>query len=515
MAARVDRVRQLIRALPLAMIDAMATIVAFLIATWGTRALELDVDSLWFVAHLGYLVVVNLAIFAIFRMYNSMWEYASIDDAARIVIATLVGSVVGDATGALLFGGRMPMRVYFCAWAILLVICGTARFLIRANSNGRRWSFMGIKFTGLPRTLVVGAGESGSLVVSRMLAGNDEVSGCPIAFVDDDLQKIGRRIHGVRVVGSCGDIARICARNDIDQIVVAMPSATTVQRQRVFGLCVETGRKVLMVPEAIKNVPESQIGKLPIRDVEVSDLLARDEIDLDESLVGTYLGGATVLVTGGGGSIGSEIVRQLLSAKPAKIVLFDIYENTVYELYHEIASEAKAIGVDIVTEIGSITHIPALQKVFERHHPRVVFHAAAHKHVPLMESNPREAIENNIFGTLNVVRMAHEEGCSHFILISTDKAVNPVNIMGATKRACEMIVQSYARKSSTIFAAVRFGNVLGSHGSVIPLFKRQLKNGGPITVTHKDITRYFMTIPEASRLVITAGVLARGGDICS
>lgn len=511
MAARVDRVRQLIRALPLAMIDAMATIVAFLIATWGTRALELDVDSLWFVAHLGYLVVVNLAIFAIFRMYNSMWEYASIDDAARIVIATLVGSVVGDATGALLFGGRMPMRVYFCAWAILLVICGTARFLIRANSNGRRWSFMGIKFTGLPRTLVVGAGESGSLVVSRMLAGNDEVSGCPIAFVDDDLQKIGRRIHGVRVVGSCGDIARICARNDIDQIVVAMPSATTVQRQRVFGLCVETGRKVLMVPEAIKNVPESQIGKLPIRDVEVSDLLARDEIDLDESLVGTYLGGATVLVTGGGGSIGSEIVRQLLSAKPAKIVLFDIYENTVYELYHEIASEAKAIGVDIVTEIGSITHIPALQKVFERHHPRVVFHAAAHKHVPLMESNPREAIENNIFGTLNVVRMAHEEGCSHFILISTDKAVNPVNIMGATKRACEMIVQSYARKSSTIFAAVRFGNVLGSHGSVIPLFKRQLKNGGPITVTHKDITRYFMTIPEASRLVITAGVLARGG----
>ena len=513
MAARVDRVRQLIRALPLAMIDAMATIVAFLIATWGTRALELDVDSLWFVAHLGYLVVVNLAIFAIFRMYNSMWEYASIDDAARIVIATLVGSVVGDATGALLFGGRMPMRVYFCAWAILLVICGTARFLIRANSNGRRWSFMGIKFTGLPRTLVVGAGESGSLVVSRMLAGNDEVSGCPIAFVDDDLQKIGRRIHGVRVVGSCGDIARICARNDIDQIVVAMPSATTVQRQRVFGLCVETGRKVLMVPEAIKNVPESQIGKLPIRDVEVSDLLARDEIDLDESLVGTYLGGATVLVTGGGGSIGSEIVRQLLSAKPAKIVLFDIYENTVYELYHEIASEAKAIGVDIVTEIGSITHIPALQKVFERHHPRVVFHAAAHKHVPLMESNPREAIENNIFGTLNVVRMAHEEGCSHFILISTDKAVNPVNIMGATKRACEMIVQSYARKSSTIFAAVRFGNVLGSHGSVIPLFKRQLKNGGPITVTHKDITRYFMTIPEASRLVITAGVLARGGEI--
>lgn len=513
MATRIDRARQLIRALPLVVIDAMATIVAFLIATWGTRAFELDVDSLGFVAHLAYLVLINLIVFGVFRMYNSMWEYASIDDAARIVMATLAGSVIGDVTGALIFGGRMPMRVYLCAWAILLVICGMARFLIRANSNGRRWSFMGVKFTGLPRTLVVGAGESGSLVVSRMLAGSDDISGCPIAFVDDDPDKIGRRIHGVRVVGSCEEIARVCSRNDIDQIVVALPSASLAQRQRVFNLCVETGRKVLVVPEVIKDIPEDQIGKLPVRDVEVSDLLARDEVDLDKSLVGTYLSGTVVLVTGGGGSIGSEIVRQLLPAKPAKIVLFDIYENTVYELYHEIARDAKAAGIEIVTEIGSITHMPALQEVFERHHPQVIFHAAAHKHVPLMESNPREAIENNVFGTLNVVRMTHESGCSHFILISTDKAVNPANVMGATKRACEMIVQSYARKSDTIFAAVRFGNVLGSHGSVIPLFKRQLKNGGPITVTHEDITRYFMTIPEASRLVITAGALARGGEI--
>lgn len=503
----------MIRALPLVVIDVTATIVAFLIATWGTRAFELDVDSLGFVAHLAYLVLINLIVFGIFRMYNSMWEYASIDDAARIVMATLVGSVIGDVTGALIFSGRMPMRVYLCAWAILLVICGMARFLIRANSNGRRWSFMGVKFTGLPRTLVVGAGESGSLVVSRMLAGSDDISGCPIAFVDDDPDKIGRRIHGVRVAGSCEEIARVCSRNDIDQIVVALPSASLAQRQRVFNLCVETGRKVLVVPEVIKDIPEDQIGKLPVRDVEVSDLLARDEVDLDKSLVGTYLSGTVVLVTGGGGSIGSEIVRQLLPAKPTKIVLFDIYENTVYELYHEITRDAKATGIEIVTEIGSITHMPALQEVFERHHPQVIFHAAAHKHVPLMESNPREAIENNVFGTLNVVRMAHENGCSHFILISTDKAVNPANVMGATKRACEMIVQSYARKSNTIFAAVRFGNVLGSHGSVIPLFKRQLKDGGPITVTHEDITRYFMTIPEASRLVITAGALAKGGEI--
>ncbi len=225
------------------------------------------------------------------------------------------------------------------------------------------------------------------------------------------------------------------------------------------------------------------------------------------------LSGKTALVTGGGGSIGSEIVRQLLPARPAKIVIFDIYENTSYELFHELKDKAADQGTKLVVEIGSITHLPALMKAFDEHAPNVVFHAAAHKHVPLMERNAREAVENNIFGTLNVVRLAHEWGCSHFVLISTDKAVNPVNVMGATKRACEMIVQRFAAESDTIYVAVRFGNVLGSHGSVIPLFRRQLKEGGPITVTHRDITRFFMTIPEASRLVITAGALAKGGEI--
>ena len=226
-----------------------------------------------------------------------------------------------------------------------------------------------------------------------------------------------------------------------------------------------------------------------------------------------YITGKRVLVTGGGGSIGSELVRQLLPAKPAQIVLFDIYENTTYELYHEIHGKAAGDGIDIRAEIGSITNIPALETLFDTYQPQVVFHAAAHKHVPLMENNPREAIENNVFGTLNVVRLAHERGCTHFVQISTDKAVNPTNVMGATKRMDEMIVQYYASISDTVFTAVRFGNVLGSHGSVIPLFKRQMKEGGPITVTHRDITRYFMTIPEASRLVITAGALAKGGEI--
>lgn len=505
--------RILVRSLPLVVLDIAATVVAFLIAAWGTKAGEIDLASPFFMGQMALLSLVNVAVFGVFRMYNSLWEYASVDDAARIVFATAVGSVIGDVLGALVFDARMPFRVYICAWATLLVICGMARFAIRVNSKGRSWSFLGAESPGQARTLIVGAGESGSLVVSRMLAGSDEIVGCPVGYVDDSKRKIGRRIHGVKVLGDCGGIPRICKQQSIEQIVVAIPSGTQKQKRRVYDLCMETGCKVLTLPEKVKDIPEEQLSKVPIRDVEVSDLLAREEVALDEGLVGTYLRGTTVLVTGGGGSIGSELVRQLLPAKPAKIILFDIYENTVYELYHEIAGKAREAGIEIVTEIGSITHMPALEEVFDRHNPHVVFHAAAHKHVPLMESNPREAIENNVFGTLNVVRMAHERGCSHFILISTDKAVNPANVMGATKRMCEMVVQHYAQVSKTVFASVRFGNVLGSHGSVIPLFKRQLKAGGPITLTHQDITRYFMTIPEAARLVITAGALAEGGEI--
>lgn len=505
--------RVLVRSLPLVVLDIAATVVAFLIAAWGTKAGEIDLASPFFMGQMMLLSLVNVAVFGVFRMYNSLWEYASVDDAARIVLATAVGSIIGDVLGALVFDARMPFRVYVCAWAILLVICGMARFAIRVNSKGRSWSFLGAESPGQSRTLIVGAGESGSLVVSRMLAGSDEIVGCPVGYVDDSKRKIGRRIHGVKVLGDCDDIPRICKQLSIEQIVVAIPSGTQKQKRRVYDLCMETGCKVLTLPEKVKDIPEEQLGKVTIRDVEVSDLLAREEIALDKGLVGTYLEGATVLVTGGGGSIGSELVRQLLPAGPAKIVLFDIYENTVYELYHEIAGKAREAGIEVVTEIGSITHMPALEEVFDRHQPQVIFHVAAHKHVPLMESNPREAIENNVFGTLNVARMAHERKCTHFILISTDKAVNPVNVMGATKRMCEMIVQHYAQFSDTAFASVRFGNVLGSHGSVIPLFKRQLKEGGPITLTHQDIVRYFMTIPEAARLVITAGALAKGGEI--
>ena len=507
MTVETGKARTVIKALPLILLDIVATAIAFIFAAWGTGVFDEVLGMSGFAGYVACLAVVNIAVFALGRMYNILWEYASVDEMLRILVVTLLASVISDVAVALVFGQRLPLRVYVVAWAILLLVCGASRFAIRLYSGSKGWSLFGInEKSGLPRTLVVGAGETGSLAVKRMLQGDANMPGCPVGLVDNDASKLGSRIHGVKVIGTCASILGHCEGGRIDQIVIATPTATKEQRDRIYKLCMETGVRTLV----INDMPRAASDKMPLREVEVSDLLAREEKSLDLDQMG-YVTGKRILVTGGGGSIGSELVRQLLPAKPAQIVLFDIYENTTYELFHDIVQPAKEQGTDVRVFIGSITHLPAITKVFDLYKPQVVFHAAAHKHVPLMEHNACEAIENNVFGTLNVVRLAHERGCTHFVQISTDKAVNPANVMGATKRMDEMIVQYYAANSKTVFTAVRFGNVLGSHGSVIPLFK--LHEGGPITITHKDITRYFMTIPEASKLVITAGALAKGGEI--
>ena len=509
MTAGTGKVRAAIKAMPLIVLDVAATAIAFIFAAWGTGVLGLVLGMHRFAAYLACLAIINVAVFAIGRMYNTLWEYASIDELVRVVVVTLLAAIIGDLFTALVFGQRLPFRVYVVSWFVLLLVCGASRFAIRLYSGAKGWSVFGIKEkSGLPRTLIVGAGETGSIAVKRMLSGNSNMPGCPVGLVDDDFSKIGNRVHGVKVLGTCNNIPVFCEGGRIGQIVIAMPSATKQQRDRIYDFCMQTGVRTLV----INDTPRDANDSVPLREVEISDLLAREEKSLDLAQMG-YIAGKRVLVTGGGGSIGSELVRQLLPAKPKQIILFDIYENTTYELFHDIVQPAKEQGTDIRVFIGSITHLPAIEKVFDLYEPQVVFHAAAHKHVPLMEHNAREAIENNVFGTLNVVRLAHQHGCTHFVQISTDKAVNPANVMGATKRMDEMIVQYYAANSKTVFTAVRFGNVLGSHGSVIPLFKRQLPEGGPITITHKDITRYFMTIPEASKLVITAGALAKGGEI--
>lgn len=509
MASGSGKARALIRALPLVVLDVVATAVAFILAAWGTGTFDIALSVHGFAGYIGLLAVFNVLAFGAGRMYNVLWEYASIDEAARIVVVTFAASLVSDTLVALIFGQRLPFRVYIVAWVVLLFVCGASRFAIRLYSGAKGWSVFGIsEKSGLPRTLVVGAGETGSAAVKRMQCGDSNMPGCPVGLVDDNPQKLGSRIHGVRVIGACDGIPTHCESGRIDQIVVAMPSATKAQLDRVYGLCVQTGVRTLVIDDS----PRDAGKKAPLREVEIADLLAREEKQLDLGQMG-YVTGKRVLVTGGGGSIGGELVRQLLPAKPRQIILFDIYENTTYELFHDIVHTAKLRGTDIRVFIGSITHLPAIEKCFSLYEPQVVFHAAAHKHVPLMERNAREAIENNVFGTLNVARLADRRKCTHFVQISTDKAVNPVNVMGATKRMDEMIVQYFAANSETVFTAVRFGNVLGSHGSVIPLFKHQLSEGGPLTITHKDVTRYFMTIPEASRLVITAGALAKGGEI--
>ncbi|WP_165045733.1 nucleoside-diphosphate sugar epimerase/dehydratase [Adlercreutzia sp. ZJ138] len=511
-ASGTGKVRALIKALPLVLLDVVATAVAYIVAAWGTGVFDVILGLGDFAQMVAAIAAINVVVFSCGHLYSSLWEYASTSELVRVVLVTTAASIIADVVTAVVFGQRLPLRVYCVAWLVLLVVCGASRFAIRLYSGRKGWSFFGVnEKSGASRSLVVGAGETGALTVKRMLAGNPDLPGVPVALVDDDPAKVGSHVHGVKVMGTCDSIPSICESGRIDQIVLAMPRSTKAQRDRIFQLCVQTGVRTLTLP-LIQDMPRDLDDRIPLREVEVSDLLAREEKALDLCQMG-YVAGKCVLVTGGGGSIGSELVRQLLPAKPAQIILFDIYENTTYELYHEICGQCADEGIELKVEIGSITHLPAIAGVFDRYTPQVIFHAAAHKHVPLMERNAREAIENNVFGTLNVVRLAHEKGCTHFVQISTDKAVNPTNVMGATKRMDEMIVQYYAGISSTVFTCVRFGNVLGSHGSVIPLFKRQLAEGGPITVTHKDITRYFMTIPEAARLVITAGAMAEGGEV--
>lgn len=364
------------------------------------------------------------------------------------------------------------------------------------------------------RTLIIGAGETGLMTIDRMLTGKSDMPGTPVVVADDDPEKIGTKANVITVAGSCDDIPQLVEDFRVDQIVFAIPSASREQRARIYDICLETSVRILAVPPSILGTAVEKVKRVPIKQVGATELLSRPEIMLDTDEAVGLISGKTVLVSGGGGSIGSEICRQIAKMGPARVVIFDIYENTAYELYREFWNEFGNAARDrFIVEIGSIRDEERMHDLFETYRPEVVFHAAAHKHVPLMEHNPREAVLNNVFGTLNVARLADEFGTEHFVLISTDKAVNPANVMGATKRMCEMIMQRFAAASDTVFTAVRFGNVLGSHGSVIPLFKTQIAHGGPVTVTHKDVTRYFMTIPEASRLVIQAAALAKGGEI--
>lgn len=440
----------------------------------------------------------------VYRLYKRAWEYASIGELMSIAKAVTF-SIAVLCVVQFVAMGNVYVRVLMLTWMMHILFIGGSRFSWRIFRD----SF--IKDTKVrKRTLIVGAGAAGTMLARQMLQ-NHDLDLKPVAFVDDDLKKQNLQIYNVPVFGGVPSIEEIVKSKNIENIIIAIPSLSKKELNDIFQECSKTKAKTQIMP-MIEDVMLGKVTVNSFRDVEVEDLLGREPVQLDTASISEKLTGKTILVTGAGGSIGSEICRQVSMFNPKKLVLVGHGENSIYLIDMELRNKYKQ-QFEIIPVIGDVQDRNRMFEVIETHAPDVVYHAAAHKHVPLMEYNPKEAVKNNVFGTRNVAEACHTFGVKNFVLVSTDKAVNPTNVMGATKRMAELVIQNLALSSKTKFAAVRFGNVLGSRGSVIPLFKKQIQAGGPVTVTHPEMTRYFMTIPEASRLVLQAGALARGGEI--
>ena len=450
--------------------------------------------------------IMSLLIFWLFRLYHSLWQYASIAEVYRIAEACIIVELVHFLSNKIM-GNMLPRSCYFNAAIYLIIAICASRFMYRMIRTVLN-KYRNIKTSN--NVMIIGAGEATN-VIMREIQNSSYLANSNIAcIIDDDRRKVGKYIRGVKVIGTRDKIKEAAKLYDIDEIIFAIPSASNEVKRDILNICKETDCTLKILPGVYQMV-DGEVNVDSIRNVDVLDLLGRDPIEVDiESIMG-YVKDKVIMVTGGGGSIGSELCRQLVSHKPKQLIIFDIYENNAYDIQQEL--KINYPDANVVTLIGSIRNVSRLESVFAQYKPDIVYHAAAHKHVPLMEVSPDEAVKNNVVGTWNVARMADKYGVKKFVMISTDKAVNPTNVMGATKRICEMIVQTYNEISKTDFVAVRFGNVLGSNGSVIPLFKRQIEAGGPVTVTDPNIIRYFMTIPEAVSLVLQAGAYAKGGEI--
>lgn len=459
-----------------------------------------------YVDNMLFYTIISLFIFWVFRLYHSLWQYASIAEVYRIAEACITVEVVHFLSNKMV-GNMLPRSCYFNAAIYLIIAICASRFMYRMIRTVLN-KYRNIKTSN--NVMIIGAGEATNVIMREIQSSSYLANSNIACIIDDDRRKVGKYIRGVKVIGTRDKIKEAAKLYDIDEIIFAIPSASNEVKRDILNICKETDCTLKILPGVYQMV-DGEINVNSIRNVDVLDLLGRDPMEVDiESIMG-YVKDKVIMVTGGGGSIGSELCRQLVSHKPKQLIIFDIYENNAYDIQQEL--KINYPDANVVTLIGSIRNVSRLESVFAQYKPDIVYHAAAHKHVPLMEVSPDEAVKNNVVGTWNVARMADKYGVKKFVMISTDKAVNPTNVMGATKRICEMIVQTYNEISKTDFVAVRFGNVLGSNGSVIPLFKRQIEAGGPVTVTDPNIIRYFMTIPEAVSLVLQAGAYAKGGEI--
>ncbi|MBU3213947.1 polysaccharide biosynthesis protein [Clostridium estertheticum] len=452
--------------------------------------------------------VIYITCFYIFKLYESLWRYASIDEFMLIIGACLTSNIVMIVFVRIIgHPFAYGVSIIACAFSIIFIVGLRMSFRV----YGRFESMVNCNASKIvqSRVMIIGAGSAAAMVIKEMKS-SSQSKYMPIAVIDDEVYKKGNNIAGVKVLGNRKDIPKIVIEKCIETIVIAIPTIEDEDKKEILEICKKTNCKIEIIP-GMYEIINGKVSLNQIRKVEIEDLLGRKAVKLDMQGITSYITNKTILVTGGGGSIGSELCRQIIKFNPKQLIVFDIYENNAYDLQMEL--EYKYPKLDLLVLIGSVRDKKRLEDVFKKYSPNIVFHAAAHKHVPLMENSPMEAIKNNVFGTYNVAECAHKFNVERFVMISTDKAVNPTNVMGATKRMCEMIIQSMDKISKTHFVAVRFGNVLGSNGSVIPLFKKQIEHGGPVTLTNKYITRFFMTIPEAAQLVLQSGAYAQGGEI--
>ena len=473
----------------------------------STKSIPLQyVDAM--MSYAGILTVTTVIVFSLFHLYSIVWSSAGIIEMEYIVAACSVTCVLQIA-GMNIFNIVVP-RSYHILWLLFMTaFIGISRMSYRALQLAGRHLGRKRDAAVQKRVMIVGGGQAGTLLIKE-LNSSERASGIPVCIIDDDHNKIGKYINGVPIRGTREEIPELAEKYKIDEIYIALPTATGVERKKILEICQKT-KCILKILPGLYQLMSGEVSIAKLRDVEIDDLLGREPIKVNLDEIMGYVKGKVVMVTGGGGSIGSELCRQLAGHGVSHLIIFDMYENNAYEIQQELKRNYPELNLTVL--IGSVRNTNRLDFLFRTYQPDVVYHAAAHKHVPLMEDSPNEAIKNNVIGTYKTAMAAIKYGTKRFILISTDKAVNPTNIMGASKRLCEMVIQMCNQKSDTEFVAVRFGNVLGSNGSVIPLFKQQIAAGGPVTVTHRDIIRYFMTIPEAVSLVLQAGAYARGGEI--